>query len=189
MDALHLRPARPDDLPAILAIYNDVVCHSTAIYALEPATLAQRRAWYDERIAAGYPVLVAEQHGQVVGYASYAEFRGATNAYRHSVEHSVHVRDDARGQGIGSALVRALFPLALAQGKHAMLGAIDAANTGSLRMHARLGFEPVGLLRQVGHKFGRWLDLAFVQRFLDAPDSPRPAVGLPASSERRDAGA
>lgn len=184
MDKLIIRPAAPADMPALLDIYNDVVAHSTAIYALEPASPAQRQAWYDERIAAGYPVIVAAAGDQVLGYASYAEFRGMVNAYRHSVEHSVHVRADLRGRGIGSKLVRALFPMALAQGKHVMLGAIDASNTGSLRMHERLGFEQVALLREVGHKFGRWLDLALVQRFLDPPGAHRPVVGLPVSAER-----
>lgn len=164
-----IRPAVPDDLPAILALYNDVIATSTAVYALEPATLADRRAWYDARVAGGYPVLIAEVDGAFAGFASFGEFRGAWPGYRHTVEHSVHVVATQRGRGIGSMLVAALFPLARAQGKHVMVGGIDAANAGSLRMHERLGFERVAHFREVGRKFGRWLDLVFVQRHLDAP--------------------
>jgi len=83
------------------------------------------------------------------------------------------VRDDVRGQGVGRALVEALFPRALALGKHAMIGGIDAANDASIRFHERLGFERVAHFREVGHKFGRWLDLVFMQRFMDAPGTPR----------------
>lgn len=181
MPAIAIRPASPEDLPGILAIYNEVIETSTAVYALAPTTLAERQAWFDARTAAGHPVLVAAtggaesggaaSGGAVVGFASFGEFRGAWPGYRYSVEHSVHVHRDQRGQGLGTALVQALLPLAVAMGKHVMIGGIDAANSGSLRMHERLGFERVAHFREVGHKFGRWLDLVFVQRLLDA--SPR----------------
>jgi phosphinothricin acetyltransferase len=169
-----IRPTRAADLPALAAIYNDVVATSTAIYAEQPATLEERAAWFAARSAAGFPVLVAARDGGVVGFASFGEFRGAWPGYRYSVEHSVHVRADCRGRGIGPRLLEALFPPAVALGKHVMIGAIDAANAGSRRMHARLGFVEVAYLREVGRKFGRWLDLVFVQRFLDAPGAPRP---------------
>src|SRR5215471_16031693 len=101
------------------------------------------------------------------------EWRGAWPGYRYTVEHSVHVRHDVRGQGVGRGLVEALVPLALALGKHVMIGGIDVANDASIRFHARLGFEQVAAFREVGHKFGRWLDLMFMQRFLDPPGSAR----------------
>ena len=173
MPAIEIRPASASDLPALLAIYNEVVETSTAVYSLAPSTLAERQAWFDARRAGGYPVLVAVSGVHVVGFASFGEFRGAWPGYRYSVEHSVHVHRDQRGHGIGPALVQALMPLALAMGKHVMLGGIDAANEGSLRMHERLGFERVAHFREVGHKFGRWLDLVFVQRILDAPGAAR----------------
>ena len=106
----------------------------------------------------------ANAASRVLGYASFGPFRGSWPGYRHTVEHSVHVRQDQRGRGLGTALIQALFPLAQAQGVHVMVGAIDASNTGSLRLHARLGFVQTGLMPQVGRKFGRWLDLALVQR-------------------------
>ena len=168
-----IRDAQDQDLPAILAIYNDVIATSTAVYATEPALLAERAEWLAQRRQRGFPVLVAAEGDGVLGFASFGEFRGAWNGYRYSVEHSVHVRADARGKNVGRQLVEALFPLAAAQGKHVMIGAVDAANDGSIRFHERLGFTRVGHFREVGHKFGRWLDLVFMQRFLDAPGSAR----------------
>lgn len=170
-----IRPATHADLPPLLEIYNEIIAHSTAVYALVPTTLAERTQWFEARRAAGYPVLVAQDDGAVLGFASFGEFRGAWPGYRYTVEHSVHIRADRRGQGLGTRLLEALFPLALAMGKHVMVGGIDASNAASLQLHRRLGFEQVAHFREVGHKFGRWLDLVFVQRFLDAAGSQRPA--------------
>jgi phosphinothricin acetyltransferase len=99
----------------------------------------------------------------ILGFSSYAGWRSA-EGYRHSVEHSVHVRVDARGRGVGSALMHDLLRRASAKEIHVMVGAVDASNSESLRFHARLGFEEVAHFREVGRKFGRWLDLVFVQR-------------------------
>ncbi len=170
-----IRPATVADLAAMLGIFNDVIATSTAVYFVQPTTLAERTAWFDARIKSGFPVLVADHGGEVVGFASLAEFRGVWPGYRYSVEHSVHVRADARGHGIGSALVQALLPHAAALGKHVMIGGVDAENAASIRMHERLGFEQVARFREVGHKFGRWLDLVFLQRFVDGPGAARPA--------------
>jgi phosphinothricin acetyltransferase len=173
MNDIAVRAGRAEDLEAMAAIYNEVVATSTAIYTATPSALQERRDWFTNRIGAGYPVLAAVQGGELVGYASFAEFRGAWPGYLHSVEHSVYVRADRRHQGIGSTLVKALFPLAAALDKHVMIGGIDAANEGSLRMHEQLGFQRVAHFREVGRKFGRWLDLVFVQRFIDAPGAAR----------------
>lgn len=173
MNAITVRAARPDDIDAVTVIFNDVIATSTAVYFTQPTTPAERRAWFDARVADGFPVLVAECDGAVVGFSSFGQFRGAWPGYLHSVEHSVHVHPGHRGHGVGSALVRALFPLAEAMDKHVMVGGVDAANEGSLRMHERLGFQRVAHFREVGRKFGRWLDLVFVQRFVDAPGAPR----------------
>jgi L-amino acid N-acyltransferase len=169
-----LRAATAADLPGILAIYNDVIATSTAVYTSEPSTLAERQTWVSARHAQNFPVLVATDGGAILGFASFGEWRGAWPGYRYTVEHSVHVRHDVRGRGLGRGLVEALFPAALALGKHVMIGGIDAANDASIRFHERLGFERVACFREVGHKFGRWLDLIFMQRFLDAPGSGRP---------------
>ncbi len=176
---MQLRDADDADLPGILAIYNEVIAHSTAVYATEPVTLAERRAWFAARRERGFPVLVAAEDGGVAGFASFGDWRGAWNGYRFTVEHSVHVREDRRGHGVGRRLVEALLPRAAALGKHVMIGGIDAANRDSIRFHERLGFEPVAHFREVGHKFGRWLDLLFMQRYLDAAGAPRPAEPPP----------
>lgn len=173
MSFAEIRAATAEGLPAITDIYNDVIATSTAVYSLSPTTVAERRAWFEARTAAGYPVLVALNGNDVIGFASFGDFRGAWPGYRYSVEHSVHVHRDHRGKGVGSSLVQALFPLASALGKHVMIGGIDAANAGSLRMHERLGFEQVAHFREVGRKFGRWLDLVFMQRFLDPAGAQR----------------
>jgi L-amino acid N-acyltransferase len=169
-----VRDALAEDLPGMLAIYNDVIATSTAIYAQEPATLAERRTWFEARRQQGFPVLVAAHGAQIVGFASFGEWRGAWPGYRYTVEHSVHVRADRRGTGVGRSMVEALFPRALAMGKHVVIGGIDAENEASIRFHARLGFTEVAHFREVGHKFGRWLDLVFMQRMLDAAGAPRP---------------
>ena len=164
-----IRAATAADLPAILAIYNEVIATTTAVFSELPVTLANRQTWWQERCAAGYPVLVAVGAGDgdpVLGFASFGDFR-SWPGYRHTVEHSVHVSVTARGRGVGSALVQSLFPLAAALHKHVMIAGVDAANLVSLRMHERLGFERVAHFREVGRKFDRWLDLVFLQRYVD----------------------
>ena len=173
MTMIDIRAARDNDLARILAIYNDIIATSTSIYALAPTTLEERRAWMKGRTDAGYPVLVATDASGVVGFSSFGDWRGSWPGYRYTVEHSVHVRADRRGSGIGRQLVEALFPLALALDKHVMIGGIDASNEASIRFHERLGFERVAHFREVGHKFGRWLDLVFMQRWLDERGAAR----------------
>ena len=108
---------------------------------------------------------------RVLGFASFGDFR-SWPGYRYTVEHSVHVVADGRGQGTGRALMERLLPRAVDLGKHVMVAGIDASNAASIRFHERLGFERVGLLREVGCKFGRWLDLAFLQRRLGGGGPP-----------------
>ncbi len=162
---MEIRDATEVDLAGLLAIYNSVIATSTAVYSDSPVSLDDRRQWWQARIALGYPVLVAAQDTTVLGFATFGDFR-AWPGYRYTVEHSVHVRESNRGQGIGSSLMAALLPRAVAAGKHVMMAGIDAANTSSIRFHERLGFERVGHLREVGRKFDRWLDLVLMQRHL-----------------------
>jgi L-amino acid N-acyltransferase len=158
-----VRDSFETDLPQILAIYNDVIATTTAVYREEPVTLEDRLSWWRSRVAASYPVLVAEDRGGILGFSSFGDFR-AWPCYWPTVEHSVHVRADRRGEGLGSALLAPLFLRASALRKHMMIAAIDARNEPSLRLHARLGFERAGYFHEVGFKFGRWLDLVFMQR-------------------------
>ena len=161
-----IRDLRVDDLPALLAIYNDVIATSTAIYRDTPTVLEERREWWQGRVAQGHPVLVATDDSGVVGFASFGDFR-AWPGYRFTVEHTVHVRAGRRGAGVGRALMRPLLARAAALGKHTMIAGVDAANEPSLRFHERLGFVRCAHFREVGFKFGRWLDLMFLQRGLD----------------------
>ena len=161
-----IRELRADDLPTLLAIYNDVIATSTAIYRDTPTTLKERREWWQGRVTQGHPVLVATDDSGVVGFASFGDFR-AWPGYRFTVEHTVHVRADRRGAGVGRALMRPLLARAAALGKHTVIAGVDAANESSLRFHERLGFVRCAHFREVGFKFGRWLDLMFLQRGLD----------------------
>lgn len=163
---IHIRPATAADLPAILAIYNDAVLNTTASYDLEPSSLEQRAAWFEERARHGFPVIVAESGGEVIAFGTYGKFREKPG-YRHTVEHTIYVAPGRRGRGVGRAMLTELIALARAQGKHAMIGGIDSENAGSLRFHLALGFVEVARFRQVGHKFGRWLDIIFVELILD----------------------
>jgi phosphinothricin acetyltransferase len=169
---MEIRDAEESDIPAIAAIYNDAVAHTTAIWNDVPVDAANRAAWLADRRRAGYPVLVAVDTGQgVAGYASFGDFR-PFDGYRHTVEHSVYVRRDRRGRGVGKALMAALIQRAREIGKHVMVAAIEAGNAGSIRLHEHLGFVPAGHMTQVGAKFGQWLDLVFLQLTLDARPTP-----------------
>ena len=159
-----IRDATEADLPAILAIYNDVIATSSAVYTEAPSSLADRQTWFAARRASYFPVVVAVEDS-VLGYASFTDFR-PWPGYALSVEHSVYVARDARGRGIGAALVQRLIDDARALGKHVMIGGVDAGNAASIALHARLGFTEAGRLREVARKFGHWLDLVFMQRML-----------------------
>jgi phosphinothricin acetyltransferase len=163
---MDIRDCRSEDLPGVLAIYNDVIATSTAVYSESPASLEDRIAWWESRTRQDYPVLVAVDESGIAGFASFGDFR-AWPGYKFTVEHSVHVRADRRGRGVGTKLVKTLLPIAAALGKHVMIAGIDADNAASIRMHERLGFFQVAHFQQVGFKFGRWLDLVFLQRYLD----------------------
>lgn len=169
---MDIRAAHAGDIPGILAIYNDAVANTTAIWNDTPVDLENRRAWLGEKQRSGYPVLVAAAgDGAVLGYAAFGNWR-PWDGYRHTVEHSVYVRQDARGRGVGKALMVQLIHCAETMGKHVMVAGIDAQNEASIRLHTQLGFEEAGLLREVGTKFGRWLDLVFMQLTLRGPGLP-----------------
>lgn len=160
-----IRPADRADLPAVLAIYNDAVLHTTAIWNDTAVDLEDRERWFQQRTEGGYPVLAADFGGAVVGYASYGPFRPFAG-YRHSAELSIYVAQNHRGKGIGRLLMVALLREAEARGIHALLAGIEAENSASIALHRAFGFSEVGRLPEVGQKFGRWLDLVFMQRLL-----------------------
>jgi L-amino acid N-acyltransferase YncA len=160
-----IRDATLEDLQQILAIYNHVIANTTAVWTEEAATLEDRQAWFAGRKAAGYPILVASDGSEVLGFASFGDFR-AWPGYRHTVEHSIHVRDGERRRGIGSALLPVLIERAAKLQKHVLLAGIDGENAPSIQFHKRFGFADAGRLSEVGHKFGRFIDLVFLQRRL-----------------------
>jgi len=163
-----VRPAMPDDVPMIAEIYNDAVLHSTASWDLEPASLQQRLDWFGTKMAQQWPVFVAEEKGEVAGWGSFGPFRDKPG-YRLTVEHSVYVRQERQGRGLGSSLLEALVAEGRRRGFHAMVGGVSADNAGSIAFHYRHGFVAVGRFREVGRKFDRWLDLVFLERLLDGP--------------------
>jgi L-amino acid N-acyltransferase len=150
-------------LPGILAIYNEVIRTSTAVFSEVEVTLENREAWLEAKHASGHPVLVAADDSGVLGFATFGDFR-TWPGYRFSVEHSVHVRADRRRRGVGRSLVLELVEEARRAGKHVMIAGIDAENVTSIALHESLGFEIVGHLHEVAYKFGRWLDLKFLER-------------------------
>ncbi|MCX8998494.1 GNAT family N-acetyltransferase [Rhizobiaceae bacterium BDR2-2] len=160
--AVFVRPAAEADLPAILAIYNDAVLNTTAIWNETPVDLDNRRVWFAGRAARNQPVLVAESDGEVIGYASYGDWR-AFEGFRHTMEHSVYVRSDRKGAGTGAKLMEALIAVAAERGVHVLIGCIEAENAASIRLHEKLGFRLVGRFGEVGQKFGRWLDLTCME--------------------------
>lgn len=171
----HVRDAQPADLPAIRDIYNDAVLNTTAIWNEQPVDLGNRQAWFSARQTQGYPVLVAvDAEDNVLGYASFGDWR-PFDGFRHTVEHSVYVCRDQRGKGLGPLLMSALIERARACDKHVMVAAIESGNTASIRLHERIGFVTTGQMPQVGTKFGRWLDLTFMQLVLNPGASP-PAI-------------
>ena len=157
----------------ILEILNDAIATSTALYDYHPRELASMAAWFEAKERAGFPVWGAlGASAELLGFATYGTFR-AWPAYKYSVEHSVYVRRDSRGRGVGKALLQQLIQSAMQQQLHVMIGGIDADNAESVAFHQRLGFSHAGTVKQAGFKFGRWLDLAFYQLILATPLLPK----------------
>jgi phosphinothricin acetyltransferase len=163
-----IRDAVEADLPQVVAIQNALLATTTIEWRDEPHTVAERRVWLADHQSAGHPVLVAVEGEQVLGFATYGEFRDIAKwpGYRYVVEHTVHVRDDQWGSGVGRRLVEALAERARADGIRAIVAAVDGSNEDSVRFHERVGFVEVGRLPRIGFKHDRWLDLVLLQRDL-----------------------
>ena len=161
---MDLRPAAPDDAEALREIYNLEVTTSTATFDLVPRSLEAQRAWQAERSGAR-AVLVAEEEGAVCGFASLSPWRDRP-AYATTVEDSVYVHRDHRGRGVGRALLTDLVATATAHGFHACMARIVGGHDASIALHVACGFEVVGTEREVGRKFGRWLDVVLMERLL-----------------------
>ena len=162
---IKIRPYQIADCQAIVDIINYNILHSTALYDYHPRTVAQQETIFQEKIDKGFPVIVAETNGKVIGFGYYSEFR-FREAYKFTVEHSVYVHKEYTGNGIGSTLLKELIELAKLQKLHTIIGVIDSENKGSISFHERMGFKVSGHLKETGFKFGRWLDSVFVQLIL-----------------------
>jgi phosphinothricin acetyltransferase len=160
----HIRLAQIDDLTAINDIYSYSVLYSTATYQTEPSTIEERAAWFAAQDAK-HPVIVAEADGKVVGWGSLAQFRQRA-AYRHSVEESVYIHHDYHRRGIGRAILNDLLARAQILGHHRVIATISGDQEPSLALHRAMGFLEVGRLTEIGFKFGRWLDVVYLEYHL-----------------------
>ena len=169
-----IRDARETDLAAITGLYNAFIPSRTITWTEEQETPDQRSAWFEHQRREGFPVLVADDAGEVAGFTCYEPFRGDGKwpGYRGTAELSIHVREDNWGRGIGRALIEGLVERARAAGIHVLVAAIDSENEASIRFHERLGFVEVARMPETGQKFGRWLDLVLMQRILDSRERP-----------------
>ena len=156
-----IRLAGATDAEVIRAIRNDVIEHSTAMWTTEPVSPGDGRAWLAENLARR-SAYVAEADGQVIGYANWAPWR-PKDGYRHTVEDSVYLTEVHQGHGLGADLLKTLIAGAGDSGAHVMMACIESSNTRSVALHQRLGFELVGTAREVGTKYGRWLDLTMMR--------------------------
>jgi L-amino acid N-acyltransferase YncA len=162
---VNIRNASMDDLAGILDIYNHAIIHSTSVYSEHPHTYDMRLTWYNDRMGSGFPIFVAVIDDQIVGFSTFGHFR-VWPCYRHTVEHSVYVRIDHRGKGISKLLLQPLIDRAREMNMHAMIAGIDAENGVSYKLHKSFGFVEVAHFKEVGFKFGRWLDLKFMELLL-----------------------
>lgn len=166
-----IRHANENDLSDILTIYNEAILNTTAIYSYKPHSLSDRVIWYQSKLREGYPLLVSEEEGKVVAFASYGSFRPYP-AFKYTIEHSIYVDKNYRNMGHASRLLRELIQIANENGYATMVGVIDSSNEGSIHMHEKMGFRFSGKIDKAGYKFGRWLDLVFFQLDLLGPASP-----------------
>jgi L-amino acid N-acyltransferase YncA len=170
-----IRDATASDLPALTDLYNAWIPSLTTTWTERLDTQEQRAAWLEDQQRGGFPVLVADEDGEVAGYTCYDRFRGGDRleGYRTTAELSIHVRESHWGRGVGRALIEALIERARADGIHVLVAAVDAENEASIRFHERLGFDEVARMPQTGQKFGRWLDLVLMQRIIDKRERPQ----------------
>jgi len=160
-------------LPEILDIFNEAILNSTALYDYKPRTMENMKTWYAAKQQGNFPIIgVFDPSEKLLGFTSFGSFRNWP-AYKYSVEHSIYIRSDRRGEGLGKLLLRAIIKNAEEQDYHVLIGGIDASNTASIHLHEMEGFVLSGTIRQAGFKFGKWLDLSFYQLTLKTPENPK----------------
>lgn len=166
-----IRNANENDLPQLLEIYNDIILNTTAVYQYQAHSLDMRKEWFTTKRQQGFPVFVAEDGNGIVGFSTLGTFRN-WQAYKYSVENSVYVASHSRGKGVGKLLMPPLIRAAIQMEMHTVIASIDATNEASLHLHKNFGFEEVAHFKEVGYKFGRWLDLKFLQLMFETPKLP-----------------
>jgi phosphinothricin acetyltransferase len=162
---VQIRSFEIKDIQSILDIINYNILHSTALYDYNTRTFEELKAIVEAKTNKGFPVIVAEREGVVVGFGMYSEFR-FREAYKYTVEHSVYISSDEKGKGIGKLILTELIQLAKLQGLHTMIGVIDSENKSSISFHEQFGFKTVGIIKESGYKFDRWLDSVLMQLML-----------------------
>jgi len=160
-----VRPYQSNDIETIVAILNYYIANSTALYDYELRTFKQQQAIFEEKISKGFPVIVATIEEQVVGFGYYSEFR-FREAYKFTVEHSVYVMQNEEGKGIGKTILQYLIDFAKKQKLHTMIAVIDYENQSSIAFHEKFGFTNVGIIKESGFKFNRWLHSVIMQLML-----------------------
>ncbi|MET0299648.1 MAG: N-acetyltransferase family protein [Flavitalea sp.] len=166
-----VREATENDLPQMLEIYNEIIVNTTAVFHYEAHSAETRRDWFNLKKEQGFPVFVADENGTIAGFSSIGPFR-PWPAYKYTVENSVYVAVPYRGKGVSKLLMQPLIDSARKLDMHAIIAVIEAENEASIKLHEKFGFVNVGQFPQVGYKFGKWLDLAFLQLTLDTPANP-----------------
>ena len=169
---MQLKPCTEEQLPEILDIFNYAILNTTALYDYKIRNMDTMKAWYADKMKGKYPLIGAfDDEGTLLGFATYGMFR-VRPAYKYTVEHSVYVRHDKRGMGTGKILLHEIIKEAEEQNYHVLVGVIDASNEISIKLHEQEGFVLTGIIKEVGYKFGKWLDAAFYQLTLKTPSEP-----------------
>lgn len=163
---LVIRNAEEKDLIRILEIVNHEILSSTVVYDYKARTYTDQLNWFQQKIKEGMPVIVAENENEVVGFGTFGIFRPWA-AYQFSVEHSIYVGQESRGAGVGKQILSRLIKMAIERGYHTMIAGVDGSNKESIAFHKKFGFKEIGTFKEVGFKFDQWLDLCFLQLFLD----------------------
>ena len=162
----------PEYASQILDIFNDAILNSTALYDYKPWTMDTMKVWFETKAQHNFPVIgIVDDEGVLMGFGSYGQFR-MRPAYKYTIENSLYVHRDHRGKGLGKILLNEIISHATSQNFHSIIAVIDASNEISIDLHRKAGFTQVGVFREVGYKFGRWLDAAFLQLNLETPEMP-----------------
>lgn len=161
---LKIRDAVIEDIPSMMEIYNDAVRNMNVTFDLKEKTLQDREKWF-QKYDQNYPLIVAEKEGQVVGYCGLNQFR-EREGYAYTTELTIYISRHHRGNGIGSSLMKEILHQGKERGFHTVISGISNENRPSMKLHEKFGFQLIGVLREVGYKFGKWHDVHYYQRML-----------------------